>query len=169
VHTRHGVVGVGHRHDPATRRDLRAGQTERITTTVESFVVVGDGICPSFEPGRQWRDQSGSLERVPANRLEVVIRGSGFAENVGMNRQLADIMKERPPPQAGAISVGQLKLLADQISEGPDTVSVSASPVVVSIDSGGHHQELFGCRDGIVTDVLDRDFVIPSTESLGRP
>jgi hypothetical protein len=91
----HGVVAVGHGHDPAPEGDLISRQPVRVTGAVVPLVVLGNGACPLPQPTGQRCSQLGPFERmVLHDHPLVVIELVRLVQDMRVNGQLADVVEK---------------------------------------------------------------------------
>ena len=98
---------------------------------------------PLAQPRGERTDDPGALIGVPP---DVVHLRAGelrrLREDLGRDHQLADVVEQRGPAQAGLIGGGQLHLVGDEVGEHPNTLRVTAGLPVVNAqrcDELEHH------------------------------
>jgi hypothetical protein len=139
----HNVVGVGDCHDPSTERDLVAHQPVGVSGSVVFLVVLDNGVSPHPEPARQGRCQPGPFEWViPYHGPLFIVELAVLVEDVRVNRELADIMKQCGPAKAVPISGRQVELGSDEFGEGPHPFAMTTGQTIMGVERRRQGQDL---------------------------
>ena len=150
--------------------DLLAGGAVRVAGAVPALVVVADGVGPGAEPGADG-DELAADERVLPERLPLLVGGlAGLVEDLGCDRELADVVEEGGPVEPVEVGLGELEPLADHHGVGADALGVAARDAVVAVERGGEDQEPLGrlLRGARLAGLArDRDAVLEPLEPAG--
>jgi hypothetical protein len=97
------------------------------------LVVLFYGEAPGTEPRREGRNESPALQWVIADLLPFpVCELALFVEDVRVDGELADVMKERRPAEPVAISEREPQFVGDHVSKSPHTLGVPPGPSIVA-------------------------------------
>ena len=141
AHGGHRLVGVGDGDDAAAVGDLLGSEPVRIAPAVPALVMLLYGAAPFAQPPDKGLDEPGALERVIAQRLPLRhVQLPGLVEDVGMHRQLADVMEQRRPAQPVPGSLVERELVGDEVGESTHAFGVAPCLAIVEAEAGGHGQ-----------------------------
>ncbi len=142
----HDVEGVGHGHDPPGSRDLATREPRGVALTVPALVMLRGGIGPLAQP---WTN--GSDDRLRRGRMLAQLlplqggRPSLLGQDLRVDRQLPDVVRQRPPVEEIPFPLGQIHVLGDERGEGPDPFAVSpGQPIVIAKDGEQRQQRPHG-------------------------
>ncbi len=130
----HDVVGVRNGNDTRTQRYLLPDQTPWVTATVVLLVVLSHRVSPLTKPTRQRRGQLRSFQGMILDLLPFVfVEGAWFVQNVGMDGDLADVVKESRPTESIPIGLGQFHFVGDEVRVHANPFTVAARLTVVHV------------------------------------
>ena len=152
---RHDLIRVRDGDDTAGERDAVSGKLVRVTEPVPSLVVMLDRVCPFAQPAPQGADETRPFLGMLAHRVELgAAERGGLREDLARHEELADVVKQRCPAEARAISVWQLHLVSDHVREDPHAFRVPAGLAVVDAQCGDQLEDALHVRDLIALDAL---------------
>jgi len=143
---RHDVIRVSDGGDPASQRNVAVRCAIRIAGTVPPLVVIGCCPQPIAEPTFERLQNFDCRRRMLAQQVPFGVgRLARFVENLWRDRQLSDVVQERPPTEAVQILVGQSHLLTNDVGIGTNAFGVPAGEGFVSREVGDQLHRLFCC------------------------
>jgi hypothetical protein len=107
-----------------------------IAGAVIALVVLHDGRTPLAKPWKQWRDHSSTILGVATQHHPfLLVWRRWFVEQRRGYLELADVVEQGGPSQAGTVRLGQLQLCREQVGEDPHTLGMSTACSIVDIES----------------------------------
>ena len=105
--------------------------------------MLDNGVSPHPEPARQGRSQPGPFEWVILYHSPlVIVELPVLVEDVRVDGELADIMKQCGPAKAVPISGRQVELVGDEFGEGPHPFAMTTGQTIMGVERRRQGQDL---------------------------
>jgi hypothetical protein len=101
----------------------------------------------------------------------VVVKGTGLVQDVGVDRDLADVVQEGGPTEAVPVDLGQSHLFGDQVGVHAHPLAVATRTTIVHVERARQHENLLGgdhrrVKHAVVLRLLDASSQVPRTARL---
>jgi hypothetical protein len=129
----HHLVGICDGDNACGERNLPTRQAEGVTRAVVVLVVLLDREAPFAEPVSKRGDETPPLEGVVTDLLPFCVgRLARLVQDVGMDRELADVVEERGPTKLVPLVPAEAEFFGDHVGEGTHPFRVAAGATVVA-------------------------------------